>query len=231
MSALFYTLQIRLFHRPADTLFYMLQDLAFVPIQVLIVTLIINQLLSQREKQEMQSKLNMVIGAFYSEMGVELLKICLQCDAHTERLRPLMQIGNDWTEKEFTQAKRQLGAHVFAITCRQQELRTLKTFLSTQRAFLLALLENPNLMEHAAFTDLLWAVSHLMEELAYREQMEGLPASDYAHLAGDLQRAYMLVLQEWLAYTNHLRADYPYIFSLIVRMNPYNAQASPLVLT
>ncbi len=40
-SAVCYTLQIRIFHKPHDTFFYLLQDLAFVPIQVLLVTIII----------------------------------------------------------------------------------------------------------------------------------------------------------------------------------------------
>jgi len=31
---------------------------------------------------------------------------------------------------------------------------------------LLGLLGNPNLLEHDSFTDLLWAVFHLMEELS-----------------------------------------------------------------
>lgn len=94
---------------------------------------------------------------------------------------------------------------------------------------MLALLENPNLLEHETFTDLLWAVSHLTEELAFRESLDGLPASDYAHLAGDTHRAYALLIVEWLSYVQHLRDSYPYIFSLVVRMNPFVPDASPIV--
>ena len=47
-------------------------------------------------------------------------------------------------------------------------LDELKLFLISKRNFLLMLLENPNLLEHDAFTDLLRAVFHLTEELGFR---------------------------------------------------------------
>jgi hypothetical protein len=70
ISALAYLAQIAVFHDARNTIFYMLQDIAFVPIQVLLVTMIVNELLTRREKLEMQNKLNMVIGAFFSELAV-----------------------------------------------------------------------------------------------------------------------------------------------------------------
>jgi len=45
VSAVAYFVQIIIFRRTEDTFFYMLQDIAFVPIQVLLVTLILNELL------------------------------------------------------------------------------------------------------------------------------------------------------------------------------------------
>jgi hypothetical protein len=43
-----------------------------------------------------------------------------------------------------------------------------------------------------------------------------------------MKRAYVLLIGEWLAYVKHLQADYPYIFSLLVRTNPFDANASPI---
>lgn len=229
ISALSYFAQIELFHKSRDTFFYLLQDLAFLPIQVLLVTLILTDLLSRRQKQEMRNKLNMVIGAFFSEMGRDLLQQCMRLDENTAALRPLLQVSTDWTPRDFSTAKARLVSHRFAIDCQRRELGQLKSTLIAQRAFMLTLLENPNLLEHETFTDLLWAISHLTEELAFRESLQDLPETDYAHLAGDLQRAYRLLLTEWLSYAQHLRNDYPYIFSLVVRMNPYNTEASPVV--
>jgi hypothetical protein len=56
-----------------------------------------------------------------------------------------------------------------------------------------------------------------------------LPASDYGHLSGDIKRVYGLLIAEWLAYMKHLKDKYPYLFSLAVRTNPFDAAASVIV--
>jgi hypothetical protein len=78
---------------------------------------------------------------------------------------------------------------------------------------LLRLLENPNLLEQEAFTEPLWAVFHLADELYYRPELTSLPNSDYRHLAGDAQRAYSELTSEWLKYMAYLLKRYPYLFS------------------
>ena len=108
-------------------------------------------------------------------------------------------------------------------------MEVLKNFLTGKRSFLLGLLENPNLLEHESFTDLLWAVFHLTEELNSRADTTGLPDTDYEHLSGDIKRAYVLLISEWLSYMKHLKVDYPYLFSLAVRTNPFDPDALPEV--
>jgi len=93
----------------------------------------------------------------------------------------------------------------------------------------LRLLENPNLLEHESFTELLWAVFHLTEELCSRVDLKQFPDADFQHLSGDIKRAYVLLIAEWLAYMKHLRDSYPYLFSLAARMNPFDPKASPIV--
>ena len=229
VSACVYLAQVFIFHDPRSTFFYMLQDFAFVPIQVLLVSLIVNDVLTRREKLELQNKLNMVIGAFYSEMGGDLLKRFSRFDGNADALCAIVRVGMHWTDRDYATAKQRLLEHRFNIDCRLSPLGELKSVMLEQRSFLLRLLENPNLLEHETFTDLLWAINHLTEELDFRDDFRVLPDSDYAHLAGDLQRAYTLLLIEWLAYVRHLRDDYPYIYSLVVRMNPFDANASPIV--
>ena len=90
-------------------------------------------------------------------------------------------------------------------------------------------MENPNLLEHESFTDLLWAVFHLTEELENREDFEKIPGTDYEHLIRDTQRAYNAMIFEWIAYMNHLKNNYPYLFSLAVRTNPFDLKASPII--
>ena len=86
--------------------------------------------------------------------------------------------------------------------------------------------ENPNLLEHESFAELLWAVSHLSEELDHRQNLGNLTQTDSKHLAGDIERAYRLLMREWLSYMEHLKKEYPYLFSLAVRTNPFDPEAS-----
>jgi hypothetical protein len=226
LSAIIYLSQILIFERPQDTFFYILQDLAFVPISVLIVTLILDQLLRMREKRAMLKKMNMVIGAFFSEVGTGLLKFFLDFDVHYDETRENLIVTNEWSEREFSAVKKSLKVYDYKIESQKGDLEDLKGFLIDKREFLLGLLENPNLLEHESFTDLLWAVFHLTEELACRADVKQLPVTDYAHLSGDIKRAYVLLISEWLAYMKHLKDVYPYLFSLAARTNPFDPNAS-----
>ena len=75
LAVAIYTIQYLLFrHKSEELVFLIFQDVAFVPIEVLLVTLVLHQLLNFKEKKVMMNKLNMVIGAFFSEIGNELLR-------------------------------------------------------------------------------------------------------------------------------------------------------------
>ncbi len=225
-ATLLYYLQIAIFHAERDTFFYLFQDLAFVPIQVLLVTLIVDRFLRIRERTALFKKLNMVIGAFFSEVGTKLLKYFVVYDADAGALGGKLVVTGAWTDQQFDDAIRTLRAHPVRMDCTRGDLAELKQFVTARRGFLLRLLENQNLLEHETFTELLWAVFHLMEELDSRADVRALPRQDCEHIAGDIKRAYVILIVEWLAYMRHLKKEYPYLFSLAVRTNPFDPNAS-----
>ena len=45
-------------------------------------------------------------------------------------------------------------------------------------------------------------------------------------MAGDIKRAYTLLVFEWLSYMKHLKNNYPYLFSLAMRLNPFDENAT-----
>lgn len=229
LSSIVYLVQIMVFHKPGETFFYMLQDIAFVPIQVFIVSLIIEQVLNYREKSALLKKMNMLIGAFYSEVGAGLIRHCSRFSSDLTEMTPHLLITKKWTGRDFEQARTFAEIANPNLDSRREDLAKIKTFLEAKRNFLLSLLANPNLLEHEAFTDLLWAVFHLMEELTSRDRLSDLPETDFEHLSGDMKRAYIRLLTEWLSYMKHLQQDYPYLFSLAVRMNPMDINADPVI--
>jgi hypothetical protein len=229
ISVGFYSLQLAVFRRPHDTFFYMLQDLAFVPVQVLLVTLILNDLMARREKKQLLQKMNMVIGSFFSEMGSDLITALSAYDTNFDQLRRTINLDSTWKQDEFRTARNKVNSLHRTIDSRQADLSILKALLLDKRGFVLGLLENQNLLEHETFTDLLWAITHLAEELQFRPTLSGLPDADYQHLSGDIKRVYALLLVEWLAYADHLRRAYPYMYSLVVRRNPFGANDNVII--
>ena len=229
LTAGLYFLHFVIFRDARHIFIYLLGDIAFLPLQVLFVTLIINQLLSNREKRVKLKKLNMVIGTFFSEAGGELLRSFLMFEKNDAALKKVVLHDRRWADKDFRQLRQALQGYAYEIDPGRGSLAELKAFLASRREFLLTLLGNPNLLEHDKFTDLLWAVFHLTDELVYRDDFDGLPEADLQHLAQDLRRAFRLLVLEWLAYMQHLKSAYPYLFSLAMRTNPFDAEASPVI--
>jgi hypothetical protein len=229
LSALLYLFHYTVFKDSHHIFLYLIGDIAFLPVQVLLVTLIIDRLLNEREKRLKLKKLNMVIGAFFSEVGTPLLKSFYDFASPDDQIRKDLVDNNDWSNKAFSNMSKRLKHYDYHLDSQKSDLEKLRDLLLGKRDFLLALLENPNLLEHESFTELLWAVFHLTEELAFRAFLRDLPNSDVQHLANDIKRAYSLLIAEWLAYMKHLRDNYPYLFSLSARMNPFDPKASPVV--
>jgi hypothetical protein len=229
LSALFYALNYLIF-RDANYMFRLfLAQLGFLPISVLLVTIIINQLLSQRARAAKLRKLNMVIGAFFSEVGTDLLSMFPGFVPKLAAFRDEIKALGSWSDRDLAACQQRLGHFDFKIIITAGDPETLCYFLLSKRDFLLRLLENPNLLEHDAFANLLLAIFHLTEELAHRRDLHRLTPGDREHLAGDMERAYVSLISEWLAYMRHLKQNYPYLFSLALRTNPFDPQASAVI--
>lgn len=229
-SALSYTIHYLIFHDAHHIFLYMIGDFGFLFIDVLLVLLIIERLLSMREKKSMLQKLNMVIGTFFSEVGLELLRRFSDFVENADQLEGEVLVSPKWIRKDFRKAESKTASFEYSIVFDPESLEKLRDFLNGEHAFLVRLLENPNIFENQRFTDLLWAIFHLSEELNFRESLRGLPSTDIAHLKTDIRRAYSKIMTEWIAYTEHLKGRYPFLFSLAIRINPLNPKASPIVM-
>ena len=229
LSAAVYFIHYLFFHDVHHILIYLVGDIAFVFIEVLLVTLIIHRLLGEREKRAMLEKMNMVIGTFFSEVGTELLAKFSRTDDNRKQLVLHLSLTKDFTTRQFETIRRELKQLSYTVHPEPEMLVDLKEFLVGKRDFLLQLLANPNLLEHDSFTNLLWAVFHLTEELSHRKKLGSSSQGDLKHLGGDITRAYRLLVSEWFDYMLHLKISYPYLFSLAMRTNPFDPEATPEV--
>lgn len=219
-SALIYVAHYLIFHDADYILRFLVADLAFLPLQVLLAVVVIERMFSRREKRLMLQKMNMPIGLFFSELGVQLLGQLTGCVENTEELRPHLAIDATWTRGHYRRALSFVQAFEYRAEMARLDLHALRKLLVSRHGLLLTLLANPNLLEHEEFTELLWAIFHLMEELSVRKSLDGLPQADLDHLSGDVVRAYSRLTGAWLHYCQHQQAAYPYIFSILVRTHP-----------
>ncbi len=219
-SALLYGFHYLVFRNAHHIGLFLIGDLAFVPLEVLLVAVVIERLISRHEKMAMLDKMNMPIGTFFSELGMDLLGRLTDALTNRDELRPYLAVSADWSPRDYTRALAALRRVDFQLDPALLDLAAVRDLLNSQRDLLLALLANPNLLEHEELTDLLWAVFHLLEELDARPSLVGLPQTDLDHLVGDARRAYVHLTESWLRYCEHLQTAYPYIFSIRARTHP-----------
>jgi hypothetical protein len=224
-SAALYFVHFLIFEDPHHIGIYLMGDIAFVPIEVLLVTLVIHRLLETRDRRQKLEKLNMVIGTFFSAVGTHLLELFSDHDPDLPAIKEYMMVTGDWTEEEFSRVRAYLATHPTHVAVEDLDLPALRDFLSRKEDFLIRLLENPVLLEHESFTELLRATFHMTEELTRRKDLTAVSATDLAHIKGDIERVYGHLIRQWLGYMHYLKDAYPYLFSLAMRTNPFDEAA------
>lgn len=229
ISLLLYLADYLVLGNTRDLLSSFLGNLAFLPVYVMFVTLMVEQVVRERERQAVMRKLNMVIGVFFSEVGNGLLREISRYLAGAPEFKDRLRATAGWKEADFAAAQKYLSTSELSVSCSAADKLRLKEFLVGKRSFLVGLLENQNLLEHEQFTDLLWAVFHLVEELEARHTFDGMHQSDIEHLNGDIRRVAGYLSREWISYMQHLKSDYPYLYSLAVRLNPLLDNPDPHV--
>lgn len=223
-SILVYLTKLTVIDNLSGTVEYIFNSLGFLFINVLLVTLVINELLSRRARNARLEKLNMVIGIFFTEVGNDLLKRIIHADPDGHSFGPSF-ILHGLDRPDEPAMKKAVSGHRFVVDYTRINFMEIQDFLQQKRNFLLRLIENPVMLEHQSFTTLLQAVFHLTAELCHREDPSCLPQSDQIHLAGDISRVYRALTYEWIFYMGYLHRNYPYLFSLAVRTNPFDPSA------
>ena len=228
ISLLIYSIHYFAFNNIHDLVFYTVMDLAFLPLQVLIVGIIVERILTGREIAEKISKLNMVVGAFFSEIGNTLSRILLEAASDRNAAIVKFNVHAGWKSEDFKRAQ-SFASTDDSVSFSSLDLGSLQHLLVSKRQFMLTLIENPNLLEHERFTDLLLSVFHLTEELESRPTLSNLPPNDLAHIYGDIRRAYKNLVIEWLDYMQHVKSNYPFLYSHFVRTHPFQPNPSAII--
>ncbi len=224
LAVLLYGLHYLIFKDLHHIVIFGLGDLAFIPLEVIFVSLILHKVLETNGKKKQLSKLYMVIQIFFSEVGIKILRIYSKNDENFKSISEDLKIRTDWNKKEFTRLKEIKKCYNPVVRFDIESMEETKRILYEQRNLLLRLIENPVLLEHETFTELLMAVFHFEEELRCRGDLNQLPQTDREHLASDAQRVYVLLGYEWVDYMEHMKENYPYLFNFAIRVNPFDRE-------
>lgn len=216
-----YIAQIVLFNTPDQTIFYLLQDLAFLPISVILISYILEKYLKNKEKEEKFKKLQIVVSAFYSEVGTTLIRKISLFDNMLPLFKEKVDLSHALDNKEKKILLNQIMSFNYDMDLEKSDLEELKLFLISKKSYITRMFENPNMLEHSRFLDMLWSVFHLLDELENRDDLKSLPDNDKEHLINDFKRAYPLLIYEWIEYMTYLKKEYPYLYSLAIRKIPF----------
>ncbi len=226
LTAFFYYIHFLIFRDLHHIFIYFIGDVAFVFFEVLLVTLIIHRLLHHREKKSLYEKLNMLIAAFFSELGTELLRKFSGFDPGSGDLARQLNVVQDWSEKEFLDIRENAAERAGVIDPREEDLEDIRDYLKDKKQFLLDCLQNPNLQENKPFTNLVWSMFHLTEELIHTKDLKNISQEHRHLLILNIKKVYKLLIAQWAEYMDHLRLDYPYLFSLKSGHNPFGGGGS-----
>jgi voltage-gated potassium channel len=185
-------------------------------------------LIERKTDKARYERLNMLVELFFSEIGNKMLRYFSSADTGLDQLRNNLNLNQGNHDAELAQIQQHLKNHIFKIETTRIDLVGLKTLLDNN-TLLLRLLENPNLIENQAFTDVLRTTFHFRQELAARGDLTVLPAIDLEHLTDDATRAYKITVQEWISHISYIQKNYPYLFSLTMRTGPFRGETAPII--
>jgi hypothetical protein len=229
VSFLLYLVHYAVFHDLHHILIFLVADLAFLPLEVILITFVLHRLLEGRERRERREKVHMIEGIFFSEFGNRNLEACARRDPDLDVKRATVAVTDQWTDQEFRALCDWLSQHPYRLQVTEADVRALGSLILSGKDLLLRLYENPLLAEKEEFSEVLRSLIHLSDEIQRREGIPVLPPSDLAHLSVDISRCYRGLALLWVEYMRGIRTAYPYLFSLAVRTNPFLPARSPLV--
>lgn len=213
---------------------YIWTHLGFIPVDILLVAFLLDEIIEKKEKESMLEKLDMLMSTFFSEVGNELITQLSSVNKYKTNTENLKSIKN-WDEKDYDNKLDELKDVSIDFSAdltpeqREEFLENLRTLLASKREFIINLINNPNLLEKEEFTGLINAILHLDEELEHRTDLALVSDTDFGHLNGDMQRVYNKLVYEWVYYLKYLYKNYPYMIALMIRTNPFDETADVYV--
>jgi len=212
VSAVIYLLQIAIFHDERTTAFYILQDLAFMPVTIAIATLVVGEIMNEQEKKDRLEKTRMLTSSFFTGMGAYLMHGILGMTNADAFIHGVVRSGADLPETEEEIRKKiqeaKLTVHIDAAGYTKA-----RQIITANQTNILVIASNPLIIEHECFTEMLWGVFHLMDEFRLRGSWDDLSKDDIYHFNQDFEEVLRLMLMNWVGNARYLKETYPAFYA------------------
>lgn len=212
ISTIMFISHYLIFGQVENTSYYSLMSICLIPINILTVTIVFENIIEYKSKKEKMNKLNMLIGMFFSELGYELMHLIIQGDKDGKNLICCFDNLKDVEVK--------LINHKHFIDINQINIDTLEVIILKNKDILINLMSNDNILEHETFTDLLMSIMHLRDELIFMKN-NNKDENSTIHLQVDITRVYKNITMQWVKYLYHLEKFYPYLYKNAIQVNPF----------
>ena len=205
LSASIYGLQIWLFHDLRTTEFYILQDLAFVPVSFAVTTVVVGKIMDEHEKRDSIRKTRMLTSSFFTAIGAGLLADLSEI-AQTDLNIDWLQVQ---TEKEVKEKQKQIQEASVKVQVDEKHYSRIRARIYNWQPELLTLASNPLLLEQESFAKLLWGILHLTDEFRLRGDFSNLSETDIRHFDDDFEKVLRLLLQNAVSNALFLKKTFP----------------------
>ena len=202
---------------------FLFADIAFIPLEVFLTTIVIERILERREKEHLLEKLNMLIGLFYTELGTKQLSDIDKGDAHAVMANQRTINSDTWNDQSFSKLHEDILNYDHELNIDKINLGDIKNKLYDNKDLLINLISNGNLLEHETFTEMLMTIMHLKEELDTR-YCDEIERYEIMHIEKDLMAVYKYLTIEWAEYMKYLSKNYPSLYCKALINNPFDTR-------
>lgn len=198
---------------------YFYIHLAFLPIHALVLGLILDELIQLREKIERRKRLNMFLGIFFRQMGIDIMLNLLNLVKNRDEMEEHMLVDKGWNARRFARARRELAGFKLRIEPNARMLAALMEVLASREDEIIAMTRNPLMLEFESLHHCLLSLFHLIEESHFRGPVEKLKPEVLGHLAQDAGKSLINLAGLWVAYLEHLKDEHPVLFGFQVGLH------------
>ncbi len=132
-------------------------------------------MLNRREEESKRKKLHMLVGVFFDEIGHTLLKQLVEHLPLPEEDRRRFEFTAQWNRRDFRALSNFSTTLPLMLERPEQLVASSWQAIPAVKPLLIRLLENPAVLEHGAFSELLLALFHFEQELGFRAHVWNYP--------------------------------------------------------